>query len=246
MSALSDRSKQVRRDTIKLSSENGGYHYGGCFSCTEILIALFDHVLRPEDTFILSKGHSCWPYYALLREKGYQPKLQGHPSKSDGVPATTGSLGHGLPLGVGIAMAKKQKKDSGYVFVLVGDGECQEGTTWESALIASHHKLDNLVVIVDNNNIQGSDYLTNTLPIPFFIFRDIGWKYTEVDGHNVGKLVGVISPYEYLQDNQMKKPVFIRARTEKGQGVSFMEDEPKWHAKWLDFKHETKAYEELK
>ncbi len=163
---LSERSKQVRRDAIDLSLANGGYHYGGSFSCADILVNLFDRVMGPGDRFILSKGHGCWVYYVLLRELGFNPLLEGHPhyDPSNGVYCTAGSMGHGFPTAIGQALARKLKKEPGTVYVLIGDGEAQEGTTWESLLIAGHLKLDNLVVIVDNNNIQGSGYVDKIMP----------------------------------------------------------------------------------
>lgn len=240
---LTERSKQVRRDTIALSKANGGYHYGGCFSVTEILIALYDYILDAEDMIILSKGHSCWPYYVLLREKGYDPKLMGHPSIDihNGIHFTTGSEGHGLPAGIGMALAKKAKKDSGKVFVIMGDGECQEGTTWESLLIAAKHTVNNLIAIVDWNEIQGSGRTKDILPLPNFthIVSGIGWSVTEVDGHNVKKLT------EALAESQ-DRPLMIIAKTVKGKGVSFMEGVPEWHAKWLDDEHEQIALKELR
>lgn len=261
---LNERSKQVRRDTIKLSKANGGYHFGGCFSCTEILIALFDHVLDTGDKFILSKGHACWPYYVLLMEEGNKPALTGHPSRDphNGVPCTTGSLGHGLPMALGMALAKKAKGDPGKVYVLMGDGECQEGTTWESLLIAANLELDNLVVIVDWNGIQGSGTVLDVSPATGR-FPDVpgklGWECVRVDGHNVEMLLGACvqtdrifckaldSDYVYGKNGieVQKAPRIIFAQTVKGKGVSFMENDPAWHAKWLDDIHEAQAMEEL-
>ena len=144
MTKLNARSKKLRLDIIKLSKANGGYHYGGSFSCAEILINLYDKILKENDRFILSKGHGCWGYYVLLMENGYKPLLEGHPrlDLKNGVHWTTGSEGHGFPAGVGMALGENEK--DGKVYVVIGDGECQEGTTWESILIASHHKLKNL------------------------------------------------------------------------------------------------------
>lgn len=233
---LNERSKQVRRDLIALSKDNGGYHYGGSFSCVEILIALFDHVLTDDDRFILSKGHSCWPYYTLLRERGFNPKLGGHPERDphNGIYCTTGSLGHGFPSAVGMALAKKLKGEAGRVFVLMGDGECQAGTTWESLLIASQHQLDNLVVIVDWNGIQGSDLVTNILPLSSSRLIDIagvlGWMATKTTGHSLDSLKRVLN-------SPVDKPTLIVAQTVKGKGASFMEGKAEWHAKWLDPKH---------
>lgn len=242
---LSERSKQIRRDTITLSKANGGYHWGGCFSIVEILIALYDHVLTSDDRFILSKGHACWPWYVILKEKGFNPRLEGHPSRDphNGILCTTGSLGHGLPTGVGMAMAKKLKKELGKVYVLMGDGECQEGTTWESLLIAVQQELHNLVVIVDSNGIQGSGRVKNILSIKNFqcVANDLGLTvYHGMDGHNVDNLSGLMNC-----SNTQFNPHMIIADTVKGKGVSFMEDKPEWHAKWLGDEQEKLALSEL-
>jgi transketolase len=262
---MNTRSKQIRRDTITLSKANGGYHFGGCFSATEILIALYDYVLTTDDQFILSKGHACWPLYVILREKGLNPKLQGHPSRDphNGILCTTGSLGHGLPMALGMARAKKIKGEPGKVFVLVGDGECQEGTTWESLLIAVSLGLDNLVVIVDWNQIQGSGYVGDISPamarFPEVPER-LGWEDAVVDGHDIDLLRGtllncaMINVQDLSDDGpvykegtvkEQKAPRIIFALTVKGKGVSFMENDPAWHAKWLDDAHEAQAMEEL-
>ncbi|MEE9356503.1 MAG: transketolase [Methylococcaceae bacterium] len=240
---LNERSKQIRRDTIRFSLDNGGYHFGGSFSIVEILIALYDYILTDDDKFILSKGHACWPWYVILRELGYDPKLEGHPSRDphNGIHCTTGSLGHGLPSGVGIALAKKLKGEKGKVHVLMGDGECQEGTTWESLLIAAHHKLDNLVVIVDKNGIQGSGFVNDVLPLPWFgnIACTIGWDIVSIDGHGIEEIRGAI------EADRSKKPKLIIANTIKGKGVSYMENQPKWHACWPNPEQEAQALREL-
>ncbi len=264
MTELNERSKQIRRDAYHLSKANGGYHYGGSFSCVEILIALFDHVMNRPFDFILSKGHSCWPYYVLLREAGFDPKLEGHPSRDpvNGILATTGSLGHGLPIGVGMALARKMNNKSGQIYVLMGDGECQEGTTWESMQIAGKHELGNLTVIVDHNKIQGSGFINDilirsgdgqnvdTFAEDLYTISDrLGWgnlatppHYLGVDGHNVELLAEQLSPANYLSDTM---PHLIITNTIKGKGVSFMENKPEWHAKWPDAKHEKQLLEEL-
>lgn len=246
---LNERSKQIRRDTIALSKANGGYHYGGCFSAVEILIALYDHVLTDDDRFILSKGHACWPWYVLLREKGFNPKLTGHPTRDEynGVLCSTGSLGHGLPTGIGIALAKKIKGEKGRVFVLIGDGECQEGTTWESLLIAGHHKLDNLIVIVDWNGIQGSDFVHNILNmqrmnspgILWVTAEEAGWITARRDGHDIIGLVDSLG-------EPARRAFLLIADTIKGKGVSFMENNPKWHACWPNAEEEAQALKELR
>ena len=246
---LTERGKQIRRDSIYLSKANGGYHYGGSFSCVEILIVLYDHVIKEDDRFILSKGHACWPYYVLLRELGYDPKLEGHPSRdpSNGVLCNTGSLGHGLPMAVGMAIAKKYRGEEGRVYVLMGDGECQEGTTWESMLIAARHKLNNLTVIVDWNGIQGSGHVLDILDIDFVkegsflnIANHIGWDSAFLPGHDIEVLK------EYLsRTSHHNWPVLYLAKTIKGKGVSFMENNPEWHAKWPNPKEEKQMLEEL-
>ena len=238
MSDLTERGKQIRRGTIDLALANGGYHWGGSFSCVEILIALFDYVIREDDMFILSKGHSCWPYYVLLRERGFSPKLTGHPSMGNGVPFTTGSLGHGLPLGIGVALAKKIKDEPGRVFVLVGDGEIQEGTFWESLLIAKQQKLTNIICIIDNNNIQGSGFICHHIGQK--VLLNSGWRHHVIsDGHNIGELVNGL-------DSDFPVSLLVDANTVKGKGVSFMENSPEWHSKWLDKDLKEKAMEELK
>jgi transketolase len=240
---LTVRSKLIRRETIKLSKANGGYHYGGSFSVTEILINLYDSVLCEKDKFILSKGHACWPQYVLLREKGLNPKLEGHPHRDEknGIICTTGSEGHGFPTGIGMALAKKQTLNEGRIFVVVGDGECQEGTTWESMLTAAHRKLDNLVIIVDYNKIQGSGFVEDILPIRDIgkIAEIIGWSVSEVNGHSNKDLIDV------LNVKVKDKPRLIIAHTLKGKGVSYMEGKPEWHSKWPNPEQEKIALEEL-
>lgn len=239
---LSERSKQVRRDAISLSKANGGYHYGGSFSCAEILINLWDRILSEEDRFILSKGHGCWVYYVLLREQGFNPTLEGHPhyEPHEGIYCTSGSMGHGLPVGLGIALSRKISGRKGRVFVLMGDGECQEGTTWESLLVGGHLKLDNLIAIVDNNGIQGSGFVNEILPIASPLInaaKSANWDVHEIDGHN--------NDLNDLKLEANGKPTLILAKTVKGKGVSFMENLPKWHSNWLGGADEVKAMEEL-
>jgi transketolase len=239
---LNERSKKLRLETLKLSKANGGYHYGGTFSCTEILINLYDSIITENDRFILSKGHACWAYYVLLRERGYDPPLEGHPhlDLNNGVHWTTGSEGHGLPAGIGMALAKKLKNREGKIYVVMGDGECQEGTTWESMLTAPHRKLDNIVVIVDNNNIQGSGFVNEILPIDCLeqVAESCGWEVVTINGHNNKQIVEALK-------HTSNKPYMIIAKTVKGKGVSYMENEPSWHAQWPDPEHEKIAIGEL-
>ena len=242
---LDKRSKKLRTDIIDLSKANGGYHYGGSFSCVEILISIFDNQIdfKNSDRFILSKGHGCWGYYVLLRELGFDPLLEGHPhlDLNNNVHWTTGSEGHGLPAGFGMAFAKKiQNKDSN-VYVLMGDGELQEGTTWETLLLAKKHQTSNLKVVVDFNKIQGSGFVDDILPVSSItnVAKEVGWSVSEVDGHNVNELNKVLS-------KKTEDPSIVIAHTIKGKGVSFMENEPAWHANWPAPEYEKKAREELK
>lgn len=239
---LSARSKKVRRDAIELSKANGGYHYGGSFSCAEILLNLWDVVMTEKDRFILSKGHGCWVYYVILRERGFNPTLEGHPhyEPENGIFCTSGSMGHGLPTGIGMALARKIKGEPGNVFVLMGDGECQEGTTWESILLGAKLKLENIIAIVDANGIQGSGYVDDILPVTHILKETAlaaGWRVLELDGHN-DELVKV-------DFTKTDKPTLIVAKTVKGKGVSFMENSPKWHSNWLGGELERQALEEL-
>jgi transketolase len=239
---LNERSKQIRRDLYHLSKANGGYHYGGTFSTIEILIALYDKILTKEDKFILSKGHACWGYYVLLREKGYNPLLEGHPHLDlhNGIHWTTGSEGHGFPAGLGMAFAKKKLNKPGRVFVIVGDGECQEGTTWESLLLGGYHKVNNLTVVMDNNKIQGSGYVNEILPVNHMktVAESCGWTVSEIDGHNNDQIFETLS----LKPDA---PHFVIANTIKGKGVDFMENKPAWHSKWPNAAEEAEILNQL-
>lgn len=258
MTELTNRGKQIRRDTLTLGLPNGIYHYGGSFSVVEILIALYDKTITDDDKVIMSKGH-CWiPQVVMLREKGLTPGfgprlddpavscLVGHPFRDpvNGIEVNTGSLGHGMPLGLGMAFAKKFKKEDGRVYVIVGDGETQEGTFWESLLLAKRFKLGNLTVIVDVNEIQGSGRREDILPIHVnamqHIGMQVGWGSTVIDGHDVGSLVDTFRWAETLS-----VPSIIFARTVKGRGVSFMEDAEKWHANYPSKDEQKIAFEEL-
>ncbi len=242
---MNKRSKQIRRDSIKLAQQYGGTHFGGSMSCVEILAVLYDEVLTKDDTFILSKGHSCWPYYVLLREKGYSPNIECHPHIDihNGIHCTTGSLGHGLPVGLGIALGKKLKKESGTVYVLMGDGECQEGTLWESLLIANAKGIDNITVIVDYNHMQGSQHTYRIVKLPDLsaIAMTCGWNtQTVTNGHDKDHLLYAFNTISN------SAPSFILVNTIKGKGVSFMENKSEWHSKPLLPDLEQKAMEELK
>ena len=255
---LSARSKQIRRDTLKLGIPNGIYHYGGALSVVEILIAIYDNKFEDGDKVIMSKGH-CWiPQVVILRERGLNPGfgprldnpdeqcLVGHPflDPENGIHANTGSLGHGMPIGVGMAQARKMQKKGGRIYVIVGDGETQEGTFWESLLLGARFKLDNLTVIIDRNQIQGSGRVEDILPVSDHTLNRIGmfvgWASAIIDGHDIASLVGTLDWAETLS-----VPTLIIANTIKGRGVSFMEDNSSWHARFPNPDELKLAYEEL-
>jgi transketolase len=242
---LETKAKGLRRRVLDLAMETKEAHLGGSFSAIELMISLYDVVLKQEDKFILSKGHCCYPLYILLRERGYNPRIATHPDMDieNGINCTTGSLGHGLPLGVGMALARKNfKKKDGGIYVLMGDGECEEGTTWESMLIASHYKLDNLAIIVDRNKLQALDETEKIISLGDLEkkFSAFGGYASNINGHSFPEILTA------LQKKIYDKPHVIIANTIKGKGVRFMENDPKWHTR-LPTKEELKqAYEELK
>lgn len=243
---LEQKAKKHRKHIINLAMKTGLSHIGGSFSAVEILISLYDEIMKKGDKFILSKGHSCLGFYLLLQEKGFSPKILGHPDidKENGIHCTTGSLGHGLPLGVGMAFARKFLNQKGHIYVLLGDGECQEGTTWESLLLAKRFKLNNLTVIVDHNKLQALGAINNfsednDLKKKFDAF---GFKTTEIDGHNFEELFIILDE----QNIEPNLPRAIIAHTIKGKGISFMENDPKWHTRLPNEQEINKANEELK
>jgi len=242
---LIKKSKQVRRDLLKLAIESNNGHIASAFSTVEIIVALYEEFLKEEDRFILSKGHACLSLYTILRYKGLNPKISIHPDieREQGIECTTGSLGHGLPIGVGMAFAKKFKNEKGKVFVLIGDGECQEGTTWESLNLAKRFKLDNLVVIVDNNKLQALDTIKNImwetdLKGKFEVF---GCDVAEINGHNFEELINSFD----ANNIKINMPRVIIAHTIKGKGVSFMENVACWHSRIPEGKLLEQAYKEL-
>jgi transketolase len=246
MKNLEAKSKSLRIKTLDMAIKHGGGHVGGSFSEIEILTALYEEILTKQDKFILSKGHACYPFYIILQEKGLNPKISGHPDidEKNGINCTTGSLGHGLPIAVGMALAKKKLNKKGRIYVLIGDGEIQEGTTWESSLLAVHHKLDNLVVIIDYNKVQALEPLKNIVSLGNLSskFREIGYKVIEINGHCISEIIRA------LRNKSKGKPLMIVAHTIKGKGAVQMENDPKWHAKNLQdlsLEELKKIYEEL-
>ena len=227
------KAKKLRQNTFLAFIQKGEAHLGGSFSMIEILLTLYEVIIKKNDKFILSKAHASFPLCILLKEKGLNPKLTTHLEldKKNGIHCTTGSLGHGLPIATGMAFAKKQQKNSGTVYVMMSDGECQEGTTWESLLIAAKHKLDNLVVIVDYNKIQALSRLKDALPLANLSskFRAFNWDCIEVkDGHSFKSLIA-----SFKKKNKKGKPLAIIVNTTKGKGIKEFEDDPIWHARKL-------------
>ncbi len=240
---LESKAKELRKKVLDLGLEQGEAHIGGCFSEIEILITLYKIIMEKEDKFILSKGHCSHPMYILLNEKGFCPKITSHPDidEENGIFCTTGSLGHGLSIAVGMAWARKIQNKKGNIYVLIGDGESQEGVIWESIPLAVKNKLDNLVIIVDRNKVQALDKVDDVTPMDLkSIFRAFGCYTLEVNGHDFSEL---ISAFRKKFD---ERPKVIIANTIKGKGVSFMENDPKWHARLPDKNELKPAYEELK
>ena len=229
IATLKARAQKLRRETLELIYSRKQGHTGGAFSIIDILVALFYDVLKSEDRFVLSKGHACMPYFILLREKGFNPAIAGHPEidHQNGIFCTTGSLGHGLPTVAGMAMARKIKGAPGRFFVMMSDAECQEGTTWESSLIVNHHHLDNIVAIIDNNKKQTLGYTKDILSLDDLAkkFEAFNWDVKVIDGHSFEEILLALN-----EPNKPGKPRMIIANTIKGKGVTFMENDISgWH-----------------
>ena len=225
------KAKKLRQDTFSAFIEQGEAHLGGSFSMVEMLIALYEEVLKEEDKFILSKAHASFPLCLFLRRKGFNPSLTTHLEldPENGIHCTTGSLGHGLPIGTGMALARKLQNRPGKIYVMISDGECQEGTTWESLLIGAKHKLDNLVVLVDYNKIQALFTLEDALPLDNLAdkFRAFNWSCSEInDGHSFEEVIPV-----FQEINDEEKPRVIIVHTTKGKGIKAFENDPDWHAR---------------
>ena len=236
--------------SMALNAGSNSSHFGGALSIVEILATLFASIMKKDgkkinqDRFILSKGHACLAYYAALSEIGLINKkelltfeknnsnLLGHPVKNNklGIDFSTGSLGMGLSSAIGLSISIKKKKLPHYVFVVVGDGECNEGSIWEGALSAPNLGLDNLYVIIDNNGFQqtGSNKDIMNLVDLKDKWKSFGWHTEEVDGHNIEELQEII-----LSTKKINKPKAIIAKTIKGKGFSFSENNNDWHHKVL-------------
>jgi len=247
---LRDVCKRMRRSIVRMTGEASSGHPGGSLSAVEILVTLFYGVMRhdpknPEwedrDRFILSKGHGCPVLYAVFAELGYTPadelmtlrKLgsiyQGHPDRRfiPALEASTGSLGQGLSIGAGMALAARLDGKSYRTYVLLGDGEIQEGQVWEAAMFAAHHKMDNLVAIVDYNKAQLDGFVADVMDLEPLVekWQGFGWHVIDLDGHDIQALQQAFSEAAAVKG----KPTVLIANTVKGKGVSFMENDPKWH-----------------
>ena len=247
---LADLSKKQRKQNLELIYNTGMGHIGGDMSATDILVTLYFAVLNidPEnpnapqrDRFIMSKGHCSAALYTTLANRGFfsvedlktymKPlsNLNGHPDRNKiaGVETNTGPLGHGLPVAVGTAIGAKLEQQSWRTYVLTGDGELQEGSNWEAAMLAGHRGLDNLTVIIDRNRLQQGDWVeaTNNLEPLADKWRAFGWAVTEIEGHDHKQL---LETFESLP-LETGKPSCIIAHTHKGKGISFMQDHPGWH-----------------
>jgi len=225
------KARKLRQDTFNAFVEQGEAHLGGSFSMIEMLISLYDVVLKQDDKFILSKAHASFPLCLLLKEKGHEPQLTTHLEidPENGIHCTTGSLGHGLPIATGMAMARKRQNKLGKIYILISDGECQEGTTWESLLIGAKHNLDNLVVLIDYNKIQALSTLDDALPLDNLVakFKAFNWSCLDIsDGHSFEELISALQ-----QENDEGKPLAIIVNTIKGKGIKSFENDPTWHAR---------------
>ena len=243
-------SQRLRRHAVMMTHWGKSSHIGSSLSMVELLAVLYGKTLNIDpdnpdwedrDRFILSKGHGCAAYYAVLAETGFFPvdwlrtfyqdgsKLAGHATHTyvPGIEISTGSLGHGLSVATGMALAAKRDGKKHRVFCLLSDGECDEGSTWEPALFAPQHKLDNLVAIVDYNKIQSLGTVKEVIDLAPFAdkWRAFGWSVREIDGHSIEEIETTLQTLPF----ELDRPSCIIAHTVKGKGVSFMEDKLLWH-----------------
>ncbi len=248
---LKEKAGWIRKRVLEMTVNAGAGHIAPSFSCIDILVALYYggilHIKpkNPEwlkrDRFILSKGHAAVALYAILADLGFFPvselmtftfqgsRLGGHTENTiPGVEAFTGSLGHGLSIAAGLALAAKMDRKKYITVALLGDGECHEGSTWEASLFAGHHHLNNLIAIIDHNKLSATDFLKNSLEIEPLKhkWQAFGWDVVVVDGHSFKNLINVFNKFKVRLS---KKPLAVIAMTTKGKGISFMENQPIWH-----------------
>lgn len=250
--ALRAQAAVIRCDIIEMIATAQAGHPGGSLSAADIVTALYFRVMRLDpsrpdwpdrDRFILSKGHACPVWYAALAERGYFDKshlgtlrrlnsiLQGHPdmNKTPGIDMTAGSLGHGLSAGLGMALSAKLRQKDYHVWVVLGDGEVQEGSVWEAAMAAPKWQLGNLTAVVDRNRLQNDTCVADVMPVAPLVdkWRAFGWQVAEIDGHDMAEVVQALEAAR----TATYRPVCIVAHTVKGKGVSYMEDQAEWHGK---------------
>jgi transketolase len=260
---LFKKAYELRKKILKIVIDRGG-HLATSLSCLDILVALFyGKVLnfkssnpkwKIRDRFVLSKGHAETAMYSVLDDLNFFPKffltnhyrhgkflLGGHiDGKIPGIEFTTGALGHGLNLACGSALALKKNSIKSKVFVLLSDGECTEGSVWEAAIFASKHKLNNLIAIIDYNRISATDYLDNFTDLSYLGKRFIafGWNVINVNGHNIQSMR---SSFLKVKKKNLTRPTIFIARTIKGKGINFIENDPSRHAKGLSKEEENRA-----
>jgi len=263
---LKKKAHGFRRDILEMTYAAGSGHPGGSLSAIDILTVLYYHTMRTDpknpmwpdrDRFVLSKGHSCPALYAILADLGFFPKeelmrlrklgsiLQGHPdmTMTPGIEMSTGSLGQGLSAACGMAIAARLDGKDYRVYCMIGDGESQEGNIWEGAMFAAHHKLDNLTAILDRNMLQidGTTEQVESLEPLAEKWRAFGWNVLEIDGHDMLQIISALD----LSKKAKGKPTIIVARTVKGKGISFMENQLAYHGRALTKEEMDKAREEL-
>lgn len=246
---LNNKAIEIRKSLLQLIYNAKTGHTGGSLSSVEIIVSLYYKIMKIDpknskwserDRFILSKGHSVEGYYCVLADKGfiskeelstfsqYQSKLIGHPNvKVNGVEVNTGALGHGLPVGVGMALAGKLDDKDYNVYVLMGDGELAEGSIWEAAMSAAHYKLDNITAFIDRNGLQISGSTEDVMALENLKekWTAFGWDVVEINGNDVRSIINAVEEAKKVQG----KPHMIICNTVKGKGVSFMENNAKWH-----------------
>lgn len=266
LKSLSETGQLLRRDAIEMIYHAKSGHPGGSLSAADLISVLFFHYLRIDplnpfwpdrDRFILSKGHAAPVLYAALARRGFFPvnelstfrsfgsRLQGHPDrlKTPGVEMSTGALGHGISIGVGLAFALNLDKLSGNVIVLIGDGECQAGVIWEGIMAASKYKLSNLTVILDYNSVQLDGSVHEIMPLEPLAAKwmDFDWNVIEIDGHKISHILNALDKTR----RNIGRPTVIIAHTVKGKGVSFMENKSTWHGRAPTDSEYTQAIAEL-
>lgn len=260
--------REVRKNVIKMAYEKKMSHVGSAFSMVEILVTLYFEILNIDpknpkshdrDIFILSKGHACIALYNVLAMAGFfsvdrlntycefGSGMGGHPDRHElpGVETCTGSLGHGLSLGIGMAIASRYDKRNNRIVVLMGDGELDEGSVWEAAMAGAHYKLDNIIAIIDRNNLQADSRTEEAMALePLDLkWKSFGWNVKTVDGHDLSELGRTLK--EIYNSPHSGKPSLIIARTVKGKGVSFIEDQQAWHFNIPTGQDVEKAFKEL-